>query len=338
MVRRLRVRNFLCLRDATVDLGPLTILIGPNASGKSAIFKALVMLSRLLGGLAVRGPQGEFTLEPGVTLDHLVWKGDSGLPIILQAWFVDDPDDEPSYTIDLRKEARGWSVYRERIRLETGWFDTGERHLEYPTERRGVVRWQAPNRASLCYLVYPYRNDQAAIPVISPFLEFARRFGSFWRYRPSAPDIASFVKPEPESGRDVYVHVHENGWGLPWVLRELQGKDRDSFQQIARLSSAFVTTARWKPSCRCSTTILESYGGPEPLAPFPGPCNAVMLIECACPWSRDGKPIPTRLGPGSCGGGHAHRPRAASTASRLSDLRRRDDNPGSPVRQSTRKG
>lgn len=133
MIRRFHVENFMSLKDATIDLSPLTIFIGPNASGKSAVFKALVALSKLFGPFPVRGPQGEFNLEPAVTFDHLVWQGNSGLPIRFRVWWSDDPDEEPGYTLEITKEARGWSVTRERMRLGDKWFDSAEDTFEHQT-------------------------------------------------------------------------------------------------------------------------------------------------------------------------------------------------------------
>ena len=45
MLRKLRIKNFKCLRD-TKDLAirPVTILVGPNSSGKSSLVQALLML------------------------------------------------------------------------------------------------------------------------------------------------------------------------------------------------------------------------------------------------------------------------------------------------------
>jgi predicted ATPase len=40
VIRRVHIENFRCLRDVTLDLEPLTVLVGPNASGKSAILGA----------------------------------------------------------------------------------------------------------------------------------------------------------------------------------------------------------------------------------------------------------------------------------------------------------
>ncbi len=38
---RIEFKNFRCLRDTTLDLTPLTVIVGPNASGKSSVLRAL---------------------------------------------------------------------------------------------------------------------------------------------------------------------------------------------------------------------------------------------------------------------------------------------------------
>jgi len=41
MIRRVAIKNYRCLRDVELELSPLTVLVGPNASGKSSILSAL---------------------------------------------------------------------------------------------------------------------------------------------------------------------------------------------------------------------------------------------------------------------------------------------------------
>jgi predicted ATPase len=48
MIRRVRIRGYKSLRDVEVTFpGPLTVVIGPNASGKSNLLNALGLLSRM---------------------------------------------------------------------------------------------------------------------------------------------------------------------------------------------------------------------------------------------------------------------------------------------------
>ena len=47
MIRQLQIANFRCLRSVTLNLEPLTVFVGANASGKSSVFAAL-MTSRFV--------------------------------------------------------------------------------------------------------------------------------------------------------------------------------------------------------------------------------------------------------------------------------------------------
>jgi len=235
MIYKIEVENFMSLKSASVELGPLTVFIGPNGSGKSAIFKALVLLSKLLSGTPVRGSKGELVfLEPGVTLDDLVWKGDAGLPIRFRVWLSEEVNGEPDYSLELRKQAEGWSVMRERIHTPSGWIEVDEyKTFEHPTEK-GRRAHSAPLRATLWYLVNLFANDKEARPTIEPILQLSTRFGTAWRYRPSAIDISHFVKRPTERGRSVY--VQENGWGLAAKLQDLNNSpaDREVFVAIEK--------------------------------------------------------------------------------------------------------
>jgi len=154
MIRKFQVENFMSLKDVSVDLGPLTVFIGPNGSGKSALFKALVILSRPLNGAPVRALKtGEFVMEAGVTFDDIVYSGNSGLPIKFRVWF-DEDEQEPGYILELKKDAGGWGVTRERIRHGENRVEVDENHpFQHPTERGTPRVHTPPMRASLTYLV-----------------------------------------------------------------------------------------------------------------------------------------------------------------------------------------
>lgn len=50
MIHQLRVAGYKSLRLVSVELKSLTVLIGPNAAGKSNLFDAIGLLSRLSYG------------------------------------------------------------------------------------------------------------------------------------------------------------------------------------------------------------------------------------------------------------------------------------------------
>jgi predicted ATPase len=50
VLKKLEVKNFLALRDVSIDLEPFTVIVGPNASGKSTILEALHRICALRFG------------------------------------------------------------------------------------------------------------------------------------------------------------------------------------------------------------------------------------------------------------------------------------------------
>ena len=46
MIEKASFRNFKSLRHVDVDLERLTVIVGPNASGKSSILRGLLSLAR----------------------------------------------------------------------------------------------------------------------------------------------------------------------------------------------------------------------------------------------------------------------------------------------------
>ena len=87
MLQRLEVKNFLALRDVSIDLEPFTVIVGPNASGKSTILEALHRLCMLKAGQSAVLISGTELLDrPGQTIEKsspaeiLAWKAE---PIII---------------------------------------------------------------------------------------------------------------------------------------------------------------------------------------------------------------------------------------------------------------
>src|SRR3569832_229216 len=60
MITRLAISGYRSLRDVVIDLGQLTVVTGPNGSGKASLYRALRLLSyvaqgRIIGSLAAEG-------------------------------------------------------------------------------------------------------------------------------------------------------------------------------------------------------------------------------------------------------------------------------------------
>ncbi len=83
MITHLHIESFKCLRDVTIELSPLTVLVGANDSGKTSILDAV----RLLGRTTADGlPAALSSLVPdGALPEALVWQGDATERIVLDA-------------------------------------------------------------------------------------------------------------------------------------------------------------------------------------------------------------------------------------------------------------
>jgi len=87
MISQFRVRNYKALRDVTLDLTPVHVLIGPNDSGKTSIMEALAALCR-----SVELPVREAFLGSWEGAD-LVWQKNPDLDVWLEVGFDGDLGD-----------------------------------------------------------------------------------------------------------------------------------------------------------------------------------------------------------------------------------------------------
>jgi predicted ATPase len=245
MISRIRIQNFLSLKDVTLDLGLFNIFVGPNASGKSAIFKAMLALSRLLRGVYLRaerrGEAREFELL-GAGMDQLVWRGDGTLPIVFEVWF--DSSSEPDYRLEIRRTGEAWSVASEVLHSQGSSIDTAKAPIEFETQFYGeTTKLKPPYPATIASLTYRrYRFDPVARRALEPFWQISEKVGNTWRFRISADDVADPVVPHaPRPGDRLRApRVDESGYGLAAVLQALQGAKTDVFNEIqTTLSSWF---------------------------------------------------------------------------------------------------
>ncbi|MCH8852867.1 MAG: AAA family ATPase [Planctomycetes bacterium] len=87
MLTRMTIQNFRCFRSVEVPLKPLSVLIGPNDSGKSSFLRAIHHLAR----------EG-----PGVPDTNNFWNHDRSLPLVLSG----DTDAGSRVTLDTRTLAK----------------------------------------------------------------------------------------------------------------------------------------------------------------------------------------------------------------------------------------
>jgi predicted ATPase len=74
MIRRIKIENYKSLKNAEVNLRPLTVIFGPNAAGKSNLFDALNLVARLVTSKNVKEA---FELHRGLPLESVHYENGS---------------------------------------------------------------------------------------------------------------------------------------------------------------------------------------------------------------------------------------------------------------------
>ena len=64
MITRVAIKGYKSFKDVALDLGALTVVIGPNASGKSNLLDAIGLLSRMVTGGTIRSAFDEHRGNP----------------------------------------------------------------------------------------------------------------------------------------------------------------------------------------------------------------------------------------------------------------------------------
>jgi predicted ATPase len=137
MIHAVRFRNFKALRDVELQLDRFTVLVGPNASGKTSVLEGLHHLTRLastdprrvfegradVGVIASRGQQG--ALELGLEGTFRRKKGD--LSVSFAA--IEDYPFSDAYRLESRWGDRRFAVRRELHPPEDA---SAESHAELP--------------------------------------------------------------------------------------------------------------------------------------------------------------------------------------------------------------
>ena len=82
-LQKIHIKNFLSLRDVELPLKRLTVLVGPNASGKSNVLRALQIFPMLIA--SEEPPTAAFIRD-------CLWAGDaSSITFQLQAKVQENP-------------------------------------------------------------------------------------------------------------------------------------------------------------------------------------------------------------------------------------------------------
>ncbi|MFJ9372907.1 DUF3696 domain-containing protein [Streptomyces sp. NPDC101455] len=162
MIDRLTLHNFKAFRDASLPMGPLTLLTGLNSSGKSSVLQSIALLrqsyeagdldvSRFLREARRAGFQGEVGNQGFLLQGELVGLGTGD--DVLHEDFTEDDDHPPiGLGVDEGPYRYGWTVAYEAAQNLLPLRD-----VESPLTSEGVAAPTGPEAVTPSFLTAPFQ-------------------------------------------------------------------------------------------------------------------------------------------------------------------------------------
>ena len=240
MITKFHIENFKCLRDVTVELKPLTVLIGKNDTGKTSFLEALGALI----GLASGEPTSILYEN---TLENLICRGSDTRRIALGATIVPSP----------RAAIPGTAQYRLTLGLDGTATQIEDEHLSVEGMDTSITRSADGQSATLradghddLVSSDPMSGGLGRVVVLSHMatlkkVPMARTLVNAltgappYRFNPQRltdPGVFSPSRANPGA----LPRLSFNGEGLSSVLDYLLGTSRKAFDQLERELSEAV--------------------------------------------------------------------------------------------------
>jgi predicted ATPase len=222
IISRIQVKNYRSLADIDLSLHPLTVLVGPNSSGKSNLVDVLRFVRD-----AIRRDLDAAILDRGGMSSIRRWSASGRPPDVQIHVFVVDESWSGEYGFILGSERdRGYQVKREKLKLKDGngdaidW-ETKDGRWARPPQLPEVMRRGMPTEWAASDLFLP------KLAFLDGILEEMTQFLHNMSFYTIYPDVLR----EPQ--KPLYAHVlEERGFNLASVLRNIKEQD-DHFAETA---------------------------------------------------------------------------------------------------------
>lgn len=208
MLKRISVQNFKSLKDVTLDLQPVNLLIGPNNSGKSNLLKAL----ELVLGKALSDEQTK----------SIFFKHDDQNPYSVRVWRVSNESDIVVYN-SVKANTTLYDFVERKVEIEV---QEGRKHYETSID---VGYFSLEGYAPFGSKKYGEKASvtQAMLDSLRELFDIIERFGLSKIYRPDPNKITipNPLLPNSET-------VAPDCANLVSFLDTLRDKDPEAFDAI----------------------------------------------------------------------------------------------------------
>ena len=214
MIKRFRVQNYKALRDVSLELTPMHVLIGPNDSGKTSILEAIAAFCRSVDRQLSHAFTGSWEGQ------ELIWHAERDLPISLAASIeLDTGTVDYQISLTFRNAGRDVQLNEESARLESE--SEPMRIGAKGDSLSGVYRSAFRNEPSADTIRKRARSIYDSLLGVHSY-----RWNPRFLALPVAPDSKRRFRMDP------------SGFGLALCLDDILGYDRDRF---IRLEDRFRT-------------------------------------------------------------------------------------------------
>ena len=294
MFNKITIRNFKSLADTSTELGPFTVLVGANGSGKSSFLQAIELVS-----WAVRSSSINDELEANkVEFRDLVHLRSPTVSIGFEADLTvqvagETPgttrDEDVNFSLELAKRRFAYIKWEKVTK-------TGSEDLEWESQPYGIVSVKRRRRAfekhgeverkiehenvalghSMLRDVLRSKNATTQFPVLS---QVARHFANYVHYEIWGPE--NLRNPTRSGGRFGSMRLGKRGEDLPGLLQRIRfGEDRwPLLLEDLRATYPKIEEITFKRGVELGEVGLlfhESYGG-KPILYRPSQMNDGFL-------------------------------------------------------------
>ena len=250
-LEKLHIKNFLSLRNVTLPLKPLTVLVGPNASGKSNTLRSL----RLVNGMLM------FETPP-ITLDVIqgqIWAGGADhITCELHATVKEKP---AQYTLVFKAKGENLSVDEELLVNDVGVISVQSGEGKVKDEDDKNITTYKSNKLAL-----RSAGDYGYKPVTSALTKFIQGW-EFYDFEPNHIRTNSNRFSPITKGIRELLKLNRYGVNVPDILWDWHENIPEDFRYVSDslVASTNINIDYRKIDGEFQLCLLEGYKKPIPL-------------------------------------------------------------------------